>query len=84
MMKNGKPLVDVGSRYNQYKEAWTIDGTEFTPIHRTDGPAIVYFNDEQLWFINNVSYTTNESYRVQAELSNEEMSFIVLKYGNVE
>lgn len=60
-------------------EQWYIDGT----IHRTDGPAVVFPNGNQDWYIGGVLRCTNKSYQEAAGLSDEEMTMIVLKYGNV-
>ena len=56
------------------------DGGEY---HREDGPAIIYPGRVHLWWINNVYYSSNKSYQQAAGLTDEEMTILVLKYGNV-
>jgi hypothetical protein len=53
-------------------------------FHREDGPAIIYADGELRWYINSALYNDNKSYQEAANLSNEDMTVIVLKYGNVE
>jgi hypothetical protein len=61
-------------------QVWYINGK----LHREDGPACVGNNGYREWWINSILYTTNKSYQKAANLSNEDMLMINLKYGDVE
>jgi hypothetical protein len=52
--------------------------------HREDGPALIYNNGDQAWYINNFRHRDNKSFQSAAGISDEDMIAIVLKYGNVE
>jgi hypothetical protein len=60
--------------------AWYVGGI----IHRTDGPARIHKSGTQVWYVNGKRFNTNKSYQEAAGLSDEEMTVLVLKYGNVE
>lgn len=49
-------------------------------LHRVDGPAI-YRGGEALYYLNGIRYTLNE-FSLKVNLSDEEISFLILKYGN--
>ena len=59
-------------------EEWWVDNKR----HRIDGPALVSV-DDYIWCVNGKVYVSNEEYQEAAGLSDEEMTIIVLKYGNV-
>jgi hypothetical protein len=52
--------------------------------HRTDGPAVTYYDGTQTWFIDGTLYFNNKSFQKAANLSDEDMLTMILKYGNVE
>jgi hypothetical protein len=52
--------------------------------HRTDGPAVILHNNVKRWYLNGHRYYDNKSFQLAADLSDEDMIAIVLKYGNVE
>jgi hypothetical protein len=52
-------------------------------LHREDGPAVVWNNGEQEWRINGIPHYNNKSFQIAANLSDEDLIAIVLKYGNV-
>lgn len=60
------------------KQSWYLNGK----LHRRDGPAIIY--DTQYWFLNGNQYTHNITFQKAANLTDEEMTFMIMKYGNVE
>jgi hypothetical protein len=62
-------------------EHWFIHGRR----HRSDGPAVIYPTGDYSrdWYINGTLYYTNKSYQEAADLTDEEMIVIILKYGNV-
>jgi hypothetical protein len=53
-------------------------------LHREDGPAFIDNDGYQSWWINNKRYYDNKSFQIAAGLSDEDMSVLILKYGNVE
>ena len=59
------------TRYYSYKK-----------LHRRNGPAIIY-TDCRFWYVDGSNYKSNKEYQEAANLSDEEMTIIVLKYGNV-
>jgi hypothetical protein len=52
--------------------------------HRTDGPAIIWPDLTCYWYTNGTKYHDNKSFQKAANLSDEDMIAIVLKYGNVK
>ena len=52
-------------------------------FHRTDGPAIMYTNGHIRWAVNGEHYCSNKEYQEAANLSDEDMAILVLKYGNI-
>lgn len=62
-------------------EEWYINGD----CHRTDGPACTYpDNGEQRWYIRDQWIHTNTAFQIAAGISDEDMTAMVLKYGDVE
>jgi hypothetical protein len=53
-------------------------------LYRTDGPAVIYEDGFQMWFINDKSYCDNKSFQKAADISDEDMIAMVLKYGDVK
>lgn len=48
--------------------------------HRTDGPS---FSNPIGWFIGGVRITTTKQYQRKAKLSDEELAYIILKFGDI-
>jgi hypothetical protein len=59
---------------------WYFNGKN----HRVDGPAIIWYDGEYWWYINGKRYLNNKSFQEAASLSDEDMTAIILKYGNIE
>jgi hypothetical protein len=57
--------------------------TTSTVSHRLDGPASTYSNGEVRWYIYGKMYTTNESFQKAANLSDDDMIVLNLKYGPI-
>jgi hypothetical protein len=72
--ENGPAII-----YHDGSMEWLINGDN----HRTDGPAVIWSDDIQEWYINTERYLNNKSFQKAAKLSDEDMTAIVLKYGNV-
>jgi uncharacterized protein YfaQ (DUF2300 family) len=51
-------------------------------LHRQGGPAYI-LEEHKEWWINGTRYYNNKSFQKAANLSDEDMIAIVLKYGNV-
>jgi hypothetical protein len=60
-------------------QEWYNDGV----LHREDGPA-VYITGHQSWYLNDNQYTDNKTFQLAANLSDEDMLAMILKYGNVK
>jgi hypothetical protein len=66
---------------------YTDSGTEWWfngHLHRTIGPTYIDSIRKQEWWINNTQYYDNKSYQDAANLSDEDMLMINLKYGDVK
>jgi hypothetical protein len=51
--------------------------------HRIDGPAEIYKAGPRCWSLKGRYYHSNKEFQVSAGLTDEEMSMMILKYGNV-
>ena len=49
-------------------------------LHRIDGPAVVFLETGNAWFISGELCATPKEYQRAANLTDEDMSFILLKY----
>jgi hypothetical protein len=52
--------------------------------HRIDGPAITFPDGHREWYVNGKRKIKNSSFQKAANLSDEDMTAMILKYGNVE
>lgn len=59
-------------------EEWWVDNKR----HRIDGPAFVSA-DDYIWCVNGRVYVSNVAFQEAANLTDEDMAVIILKYGNV-
>jgi hypothetical protein len=53
-------------------------------FHRTDGPAIIYFNGMKRWYLYGKRFYNNKSYQEAANITDEDMIAMILKYGDVK
>lgn len=53
-------------------------------LHSKNGPAVIYSDGLQYWYVNDQRYYDNKSFQRAAKLTDEDMNMIVLKYGNVK
>lgn len=61
-------------------EEWICNGD----THRIGGPALVFaLSGVSSWYIQGRRYITNHEYQVASGLTDEEMTMMILKYGNV-
>lgn len=58
-----------------------VFGNSYRNWHRTDGPAITYANGDILWVLNGIRYYDIEEFQRDAKLTDEEVSILILKYG---
>jgi hypothetical protein len=72
---DGPAVIDISGSHYHYKNG---------PLHRQDGPAIIDYNGCEEWYINNERHCDNKSFKEVANLSDEDMTAVVLKYGNIE
>jgi hypothetical protein len=70
-----KPQIDENGHQKWYNRTGKL--------HREDGPAVIYNNSYTRWFLNDVRYTSNKSFQEAANLTDEDMTAMILKYGNV-
>lgn len=77
--QHGKRHRDNGPAilYSNGDEEWYQHGLR----HRLDGPALVYKNGEIRWYINDKRYRDARRYQQDAKLTDEEMTLLILKYG---
>ena len=59
---------------------WYVDGKR----HRLDGPAGERSDGTKFWFVDGKQHYTNKSFQVAAKLSDEYMTVLILKYGNMK
>jgi len=52
-------------------------------LHRMDGPAVTYTSGPCKWFVNGICIKSAREYQNMAELTDEEMASLVLKYGGL-
>lgn len=60
-------------------EGWAINGR----THRIDGPAITWNDGTVEWYVNNKRCDTIAEYKEAANLSDEDILVLILKYGNL-
>lgn len=58
---------------------WWVNGKR----HRIDGPSIIFPEGKQRWYVNDQRIQSNKEFQVAANLTDEEMTALILKYGNV-
>lgn len=63
------------------------DGTEHWiqhgKHHRIDGPSIIYLDGRTRWFINDERIKSRNRYQLLAQLTHEDMTLLILKYGAI-
>ncbi len=52
-------------------------------VHRTDGPATTW-NGREIWCVDDTIYKNNKAFQEAAGISNEDMTIMIMKYGNVK
>jgi hypothetical protein len=66
--------------YPDGSEEWLVKGA----FHRTDGPAVIYIDDSICnWYIKGTIFYNNKSFQGAANLNDEGMIAMILKYGDV-
>ncbi len=80
-MKNGIKCIDVDEI-----TLWTVDGTDkvLSAWHRIDGPAYMDFKYNDFgWYVNGNVVHTDAEFQQLANISDEEMCIMIIKYGSV-
>jgi hypothetical protein len=72
--ENGPSLIEKNGN-----QVWFINGE----YHRTDGPAVTFHNKKLYWYINGIRYFNNKSFQKAANLNDEDIIAIILKYGDI-
>ena len=72
--EDGPAIIKPG-----HYQAWC----QYGEYHRTDGPAIVYDDGRRFWWVHGFIVSSNEEFRLQANLTYEDLTMVVLKYGDV-
>ena len=52
-------------------------------FHRTDGPAIIWPNGSVHWYIDNQRISSRQKYKLLTGISDEQLTFLILKYGDI-
>ena len=60
-------------------EVWTLYGS----YHRLDGPAILFNHGIEMWYVHGKRCKTQKEYQESANLTNEEVLALVIKYGDI-
>lgn len=60
-------------------KSWYLNGER----HRVDGPAITWGNGDMVWYLNDERISSSKEYQKLAGLSDEAMSVLILRYGEV-
>lgn len=67
-------------KYTDGSEEWLEDDE----LHRTDGPAYINPSGLQYWYFHGIRINSLEQLQTVAGLSDEEMTFLALKYGDIK
>lgn len=76
----GFPTGDVCMTWTDGTKTYHRNGMR----HRTDGPAAEYANGKYMWCLNGDIYLNNKEFQKAANISDEDMAVMIMKYGNVE
>jgi len=76
-MKDG---IKIGYGTDWAKERWTVDGTAGSHFHRLDGPALLWHNGKETWYVMGHICNSWEKFQTLANLSDDEMIIFRLKY----
>lgn len=57
--------------------------SDFRYLHRIDGPAVIYPDGNECWFVRNESCSTWKQFQELSKVSDEELSILILKYGSI-
>ncbi len=50
--------------------------------HRTDGPAVISTHGHKFWYVDGQVCIFRETFRHRANISDEDMAILILKYGD--
>jgi hypothetical protein len=60
-------------------QQWSKNGK----LHRVTGPAIIDLRSHVEWYVDGICCSSNKEFQKLANLSDEDMLVMILKYGNV-
>lgn len=85
---NGYQSWSLNDKYHRVDGpavTWANGGQEwyqYGMLHRADGPAVIYADGGQEWWLNNKNYSNRKkNYQLDAKLSDEDMTILLLKYN---
>jgi hypothetical protein len=61
-------------------DIWTDDRGQ---LHRIDGPAVDFLNGSKSWWVNGERYANFKDFQDASGLSDDEMTMLILKYGQM-
>lgn len=61
-------------------QQWYLHGKR----HREDGPSIIWADGHQEWWVNDKRMHNNKSFQKAAKLTDQDVTALILKYGNIE
>ncbi len=67
-------------------ELYTFDGKTYrddSDCHRVDGPSIIFSNQKPVWIVDGIRCRTQEEYKHHARIFDEDISILILKYGDI-
>jgi hypothetical protein len=73
--EDGPAAIHINGAYVWYRNG---------KVHRTDGPAEMSPDNTLYWYVVDKKYFDNKSFQKAANLSDEDMTAMILKYGNVK
>lgn len=60
-----------------------VNDTNQSVIHRIDGPAYIDEYGDMGWYVHGKICYTNAEFQAESGISDEDMTIMILKYGNV-
>jgi len=60
-----------------------MEWLHYGKTHREDGPAVIWANGRVHWYLNNHQIRSAKKFQEELGLSDEDMTALLLKYGNI-
>ena len=58
---------------------WSI-----SEIHRLDGPAYIMTDGRMMWWVGGIQYTSFKAFQKAGKLTDDQMTILILKYGEIK